>query len=84
MNRSELANLTAFVEIANHADQPVRVPTRLVADGAPLDERQIDIPARTRTRLSIPLPADAHPFVSRTHPRRNISGRDRTTATRSW
>jgi hypothetical protein len=51
---------TAFVEIANHADRPTRVPLRLSADGAPLDERQVDVPARTRTRLSIPLPVDAH------------------------
>jgi hypothetical protein len=56
---------TAFVELANHADQPVRVPMRLAADGAPLDERQIDLPARTRTRLSIPLPGDAHRITVR-------------------
>ena len=46
---------TAFVEIANLADHAVRVPMRLTADGAPLDERQVDIPARARSRLSIPL-----------------------------
>ena len=56
---------TAFVEIANHADHPARVPMRLTADGAPLDERQVDIPPRTRTRLSIPLPADAHHITVR-------------------
>lgn len=56
---------TAFVEIANHADRPTRVPMRLTADGAPLDERQVDIPARTRTRLSIPLPVDAHHITVR-------------------
>jgi Ca-activated chloride channel family protein len=56
---------TAFVEIANHADHPARVPMRLTADNAPLDERQIDIPARTRTRLSIPLPVDAHHITVR-------------------
>jgi Ca-activated chloride channel family protein len=50
---------TAFVEVANHADRAVRVPMRLTADGAPIDERQVDIPPRTRARLSIPLPADA-------------------------
>jgi Ca-activated chloride channel homolog len=49
---------TAFVEIANQADHVVRVPTRLTADGAPLDERQVDVAARSRTRLSIPLPVD--------------------------
>ena len=51
---------TAFVEVDNHADHPARVPMRLTADGAPLDERQVDLPARTRSRLSIPLPVDAH------------------------
>jgi Ca-activated chloride channel family protein len=51
---------TAFVEILNQADHAVRIPMRLTADGAPLDERQVDIPARTRTRLSIPLPVEAH------------------------
>jgi len=56
---------TAFVEIANHADHPARVPMRLTADGAPLDERQVDIPARTRARLSIPLPVDAHHITVR-------------------
>jgi hypothetical protein len=56
---------TAFVEIANHADHPVRVPMRLTADGAPLDERQVDIPARSRARLSIPLPVDAHHISAR-------------------
>jgi Ca-activated chloride channel family protein len=50
---------TALVELANQADRAVRVPMRLTADGAPLDERQVDIPPRTRARLSIPLPADA-------------------------
>jgi len=56
---------TAFVEIANHADHHARVPMRLTADGAPLDERQVDIPARTRARLSIPLPVDAHHITVR-------------------
>ena len=51
---------TAFVEIANVADHPVRVPMRLSADGAPLDERQVDIAPRSRARLSVPLPVDAH------------------------
>jgi von Willebrand factor type A domain/Aerotolerance regulator N-terminal len=50
---------TAFVEVANQADRAVRVPMRLTADGAPIDERQVDIPSRTHARLSIPLPADA-------------------------
>jgi hypothetical protein len=50
---------TAFVELANQADRAVRVPMRLTADGAPLDERQVDIPPRSRARLSIPLPGDA-------------------------
>jgi Ca-activated chloride channel family protein len=56
---------TAFVEVANLADHPVRVPVRLSADGAPLDERQLDIPARTRSRLSIPLPVTAHRITVR-------------------
>jgi hypothetical protein len=33
---------------------------QLVADGAPLDERQVEIAPRSRTQLTIPLPADAH------------------------
>jgi Ca-activated chloride channel homolog len=51
---------TAFIELANQSDRPARVPMRLTSDGAPLDERQVDIAARTRARLSIPLPVDAH------------------------
>lgn len=51
---------TAFVELANESDRPARVPMRMTADGAPIDERQVDIAARTRARLSIPLPTDAH------------------------
>jgi hypothetical protein len=56
---------TAFVEVANHADHAVRVPMRLSADGAPLDERQVEIPARTRKRLSIALPVDAQRIAVR-------------------
>jgi hypothetical protein len=51
---------TAFVELANDSDRPARVPMQMTADGSPLDERQVDIPAHNRTQLSIPLPADAH------------------------
>jgi Ca-activated chloride channel homolog len=50
---------TAFVELANAADHAARIPVQLTADAAPLDERQVDVAARTRTRLSIPLPLDA-------------------------
>jgi hypothetical protein len=56
---------TAFVELANESDRAARVPVRLSADGAPLDERQIDIAARTRTGLSIPLPIDARHITVR-------------------
>jgi VWA domain-containing protein/aerotolerance regulator-like protein len=51
---------TAFVEVANHAEHAARAPLRVLADGAPLDERQVDIAPRTRARVSIPLPVDAH------------------------
>src|SRR5207237_891254 len=50
---------TAFVEIANAADHAVRVPLRLTADGAVLDERQVDIGARSQAHLGVPLPLDA-------------------------
>jgi len=50
---------TAFVELANQADHAARIPMQLTADGAPLDDRQVDVAARTRARLSIPLPVDA-------------------------
>jgi VWA domain-containing protein len=50
----------AFVEIANESDQPSHVPLQIIADGAPIDSRQVDIAARTRAHMSIPLPADAH------------------------
>jgi Ca-activated chloride channel homolog len=56
---------TALVEVANEADHPVRVPLRLTADGATLDERQVDVAARTRVALSIPLPLEAHQIVVR-------------------
>ncbi|MBV9577514.1 MAG: VWA domain-containing protein [Chloroflexi bacterium] len=51
---------TAFVELANDSERAASVPMQLTADGSPLDERQVDIPPRTSTQLSIPLPADAH------------------------
>ncbi len=50
----------AFVELANAADRPTRVPMQLTADGSPLDQRQVDIAAHDHAQLSIPLPADAH------------------------
>jgi hypothetical protein len=50
---------TAFVEVANTADHGVRAPLRLLADGAVLDERQVDVAARGRTRVAIPLPVEA-------------------------
>jgi hypothetical protein len=56
---------TAFVEVANQSDRPVRVPMRLAADGGPIDERQIDIAARNRARLIIPIPVDAHHITVR-------------------
>jgi hypothetical protein len=37
----------------------VGVPLRVTADGAPLDERQVTIAARTRARITVPLPLDA-------------------------
>lgn len=49
---------TAFVEISNAADHPVRVPVRLTADDAPLDQREIDLPARGLTRLSVTLASE--------------------------
>jgi Ca-activated chloride channel homolog len=56
---------TAFIELANQADHAVRAPLRLTADGAALDERQVDVAARTRVRLTIPLPIDAHQITAR-------------------
>jgi hypothetical protein len=56
---------TAFVELANESDTAVRVPFQLAADNAPLDQRQVDISARGRTQLSIPLPSDAHHVTAR-------------------
>jgi Ca-activated chloride channel homolog len=50
---------SAFIEITNDADHAVRLPMRLTADGAPLDQRDVDLMARGRTRLSLPLPVDA-------------------------
>jgi len=49
---------TAFVEIENAADHAVRIPVRLSGDGAPLDERQVDLSPRSRTRVVIPLPIE--------------------------
>ncbi len=56
---------TAFLEIANQSDRAVRVPVRLTADGAPLDERQVDMAPRGRARLSVPLPLDARRIAVR-------------------
>ncbi len=38
----------------------IRVPVRLTADDAPLDQREIDLPARGLTRLSVPLATEVH------------------------
>ncbi|HEV7663743.1 MAG TPA: BatA and WFA domain-containing protein [Chloroflexota bacterium] len=56
---------TAFIEVANAADHAVRMPLRLTADGAPIDERQLDIGGRSQARLSIPLPTDAHRILAK-------------------
>jgi len=56
---------SAFVEIANAADHAVRVPVRLTADDAPLDQREIDLPARGLTRLSVPLASEVHTIDAR-------------------
>jgi Ca-activated chloride channel homolog len=61
---------TAFVEVSNLADHPVRVPVRLTADDAPLDQRDVDIGSRGSTRLSVPLPLEAHSIGVR------LAGRD--------
>ena len=49
---------TAFVDLANEAEHAVRVPMRITGDDAPLDQRDIDLPARGHVRLSVPLPTD--------------------------
>jgi hypothetical protein len=49
---------TAFIELANVADHAARVPLRISGDDAPLDERQVDMAPRSRTRLAIPLPIE--------------------------
>jgi von Willebrand factor type A domain/Aerotolerance regulator N-terminal len=56
---------TAFVELANQSDQSARVALQLAADSAPLDRRQVDVGARGRVQLSIPLPSDAHRISAR-------------------
>jgi hypothetical protein len=56
---------TAFVEVANYADHRVQAPLRVLADDIPIDERQVDLPARGRTRLSLPLPLDARHLSAR-------------------
>ena len=50
---------TAFIEIANESDRAANVPVQISTDGAPLDSRQVNVGARSRVQLSIPLPADA-------------------------
>jgi Ca-activated chloride channel family protein len=55
----------AFVEVANSADHAVRVSMRITGDGAPLDERQVEIASRTRVRVSVPLPVDVHRITAR-------------------
>ncbi|HET6318170.1 MAG TPA: hypothetical protein VFG86_17075, partial [Chloroflexota bacterium] len=61
---------TAFVEINNAADHAVRVPVRLIADDAPLDQRNVDLTARGMTWLSVPLPLEARSVAVR------LAGRD--------
>ena len=56
---------TAFVEITNESERPASVPLQLTADAAPLDQRQVDVGARSRIQLSIPLPSDAHHIAAR-------------------
>jgi hypothetical protein len=61
---------TAFVEISNMADHPVRVPVRLNADDGPIDQRDVDLTPRGLARLAVPLPVEAHTIGVR------LAGRD--------
>ncbi|MBV9169729.1 MAG: BatA and WFA domain-containing protein [Chloroflexi bacterium] len=49
---------TAFFDVANWAEHRVRVTVNLTGDGAPLDTRQIDVAARSKTAVSVPVPTD--------------------------
>jgi Ca-activated chloride channel family protein len=51
--------LSAFARLVNYADQPLRVPVRLLADGVVQETRQIDLPARSRAEVSFGVPAGA-------------------------
>ncbi|MBV9896079.1 MAG: BatA and WFA domain-containing protein [Chloroflexi bacterium] len=68
---------TAFVEITNEAETAVHIPLQLAADGAPLDQRFVDIAPRSRAQLTIPLPSDAHRVTASLLGRDDLSLDDR-------
>jgi hypothetical protein len=71
---------TAFVEVNNAADHAARVPVRLTADDAPLDQRDVDVPAGGVTWLSVPLPLEARSIGVRLAGRDALSLDDATSA----
>ena len=55
----EAAHFAGYAQVTNYADTPTRVPVRLTADGAPLETRLVDLPARGRAELPFEVPAGA-------------------------
>ncbi|MBI2941254.1 MAG: VWA domain-containing protein [Chloroflexi bacterium] len=45
-----------FIRIVNYANRPVTVPFRALADGLPIDNRPLQLPARGHAELTLALP----------------------------
>jgi hypothetical protein len=72
---------TAFIEVDNESTTAVHVPLRVSADGAPIDERQVDIGPSGHVQLSIPLPTDAHNIAAELMGKDALQLDDRLTTT---
>ena len=51
--------LEAFARLVNYANRPVRLPVRLLVDGIVQENREVDIPPRSRAELSFAVPTGA-------------------------
>ncbi len=52
--------LAGFAAIVNLSDQPADVPAAILADGVPLETRQVHLEPRSRSHISFALPPQTH------------------------
>jgi VWA domain-containing protein/aerotolerance regulator-like protein len=55
----EGGRLGGFARVTNYAEQAIRLPVRIEADGSLLETRLVDLPARGRSELPFDLPNEA-------------------------